>query len=221
MTKTYRVALVAFACLVASAVASIGGDIATAVTKEQFQCASTYGWQFVIVRSYHSYGAPDTNAPVALAAAKAGGIQYRDIYHFPCLSVDPFQQVSDDLNAVGAGNFGTMWFDIEVNPSTGCGWADHMTNCNFLQALIQAGSSLGVTMGVYSSSYEWNIVMGNCSVGAEANLPLWYAHYDSSQSYNDFSVFGGWHQPSIKQYNDADTTATKCGFGADGDWYPN
>jgi hypothetical protein len=209
------------AAIVVPTLANIGGDIATSVTQSQFECAVNYGWRFVIVRSYHSYGAPDTNAPIALAAAKAAGIQYRDVYHFPCLTVDPIQQVTDNVNAVGQSNFGTLWFDIEVNPSPGCGWADPMTNCNFLQSMIQAGNSLGLTMGVYSSAYEWNIVMGNCSVGAEANLPLWYAHYDSTQSFNDFSVFGHWHQPAMKQYTDADSSASLCGFVADGNWYPN
>jgi hypothetical protein len=216
-----RFAMVVMCVVIGSVSASIGGDLASSVTKEQFACASTNGWEYVIIRSYHSFGAPDTNAPIALAAAKEGGIVYRDVYHFPCLSVDPIQQVTDDVTAVGASNFGTLWFDIEVNPSPGCGWADHMTNCNFLQSMIQAGSSLGLTMGVYSSPYEWNIVMGNCTAGAEAGLPIWYAHYDDTKSFNDFTVFGGWHQPAMKQYNDADTVGAKCGISADADWYPN
>jgi len=44
-----------------------------------------------------------------------------------------------------------------------------------------------------------------------------YAHYDESKSFGDFSPFGGWSKPSIKQYAG---DATVCGAGVDLNWYP-
>ena len=39
-------------------------------------------------------------------------------------------------------------------------------------------------------------------------LPKRYAHYDNNPSFSDFSPFGGWSKPSIKQYAG---DATECG----------
>lgn len=44
-----------------------------------------------------------------------------------------------------------------------------------------------------------------------------YAHYDGEQNYNDFSPFGGWSRPSIKQYAG---DASLCGLDVDLNWYP-
>ncbi len=39
-----------------------------------------------------------------------------------------------------------------------------------------------------------------------------YAHYDNSASFSDFSSFGGWKSPHVKQYA-GDTT--QCSMGVD------
>ena len=44
-----------------------------------------------------------------------------------------------------------------------------------------------------------------------------YAHYDYSPSFSDFTRFGGWSHPSIKQYTG---TSDVCGASIDNDWYP-
>ena len=40
------------------------------------------------------------------------------------------------------------------------------------------------------------------------DLPLWYAHYDNKQSFEDYQEFGGWRTPSIKQFKG---TSSVCG----------
>ena len=34
--------------------------------------------------------------------------------------------------------------------------------------------------------------------------PIWYAHYDFKQDFNDWSLnrFGGWVKPTLKQFSD-------------------
>jgi len=197
----------------------LGGDVSDYVSSSQFSCAVSAGWSFMIVRSYCSYGAPDSNALPTIQAAKAGGISTTDVYHFPCIGVDAAQQMRDDVNGVGAGNFNRLWFDIETNPSSGCGWQDPSANCNFLSDMISEGQSLGIQMGVYASSYMWSSIMGDgCTVGADAGLPVWYAHYDGSRSFSDFTPFGGWDSPTAKQYSDSSSIASGCGFSADADF---
>jgi hypothetical protein len=211
----------ALVALVAISVVSAtdGGDISEYYSSGTFACCRNNGWDFVIVRSYCSYGGVDPNAGASLAQARDAGIPYRDIYHFPCAGVDAHTQVADDFNNIGQANFGMMWFDIETNPSSGCGWSGDLgSNCNFLGALISAGHSMGIHMGIYASAYMWSIIMGDgCSVGADNGVVLWYAHYDYTRSFSDFSPFGGWSKPNIKQYNDG---VGMCGISADADWYP-
>lgn len=206
------------ALLVVAALATDGGDISEYYSASTFSCCKSNGWDFVIVRSYCSPGFPDSNAPATLDQAIAAGLPYHDVYHFPCTSVSAATQVSDDNSHV-AGKYGMMWFDIETNPSPGCGWSgDQTSNCNFLGALIDAGKSLGIHMGIYASAYMWETIMGSCTVGADNGIVLWYAHYDYTRSFSDFSPFGGWTHPNIKQYNDA---VGICNINADADWYPN
>lgn len=59
--------------------------------------------------------------------------------------------------------------------------------------------------------------MGDASACTSASsVPLWYAHYDNQETFSDFSPFGGWSRPNIKQYI-GDTTA--CGYGVDISFY--
>lgn len=206
------------AAVIGVATATDGGDVASYYSSATFSCAKTNGWNFVIVRSYRSFGSPDPNAPNTLAQAKAAGIPYRDVYHFPCYGkVSAAQQIADSYNNVKGAGFGMMWLDIETNPSAGCGFSSSAANnCQFLKDLIAAGNSHGIKMGIYSSSYMWSSLMGSCTAGASNNLPLWYAHYDGSRTFSDFKPFGGWTKPAIKQYADH---VGICGLNADANWY--
>jgi len=76
-------------------------------------------------------------------------------------------------------------------------------------------------LGVYSSLYSWESVMGSQSANTPLlqALPVWYAHYDGNANFNDaaYYKFGGYTKPSIKQYV-GDTS--RCGLNVDLDWYP-
>lgn len=41
---------------------------------------------------------------------------------------------------------------------------------------------------------------------------LWYAHYDDSPSFSDYTEFGGWKDPHMKQFKG---TTTECDAGVD------
>jgi GH25 family lysozyme M1 (1,4-beta-N-acetylmuramidase) len=209
-------ALLILALAVLPAVFAVdGGDVAG--DAGSFSCVKEHGWEFMITRSYHNFGTPDPSAGQNIRNAKAAGIQYNDVYHFPCAMRDAAGQVQSDINAVGR-IFGTMWFDIETNPDPSCAWSgSHTDNCNFLGEMIAAGHAAGIRMGVYASPYMWSSIMGGCTIGADKGLPLWYAHYDGSRSFGDYSSFGGWSKPAMKQYWDS---VGICGINADANWYP-
>lgn len=53
------------------------------------------------------------------------------------------------------GLYGTVWLDVETNPSSGCGWStsDYTGNCNFLTDLVSTFQSKGKLVGIYASKY--------------------------------------------------------------------
>jgi hypothetical protein len=123
--------------------------------------------------------------------------------------------------APGGAKYGMIWLDIEENPSSGCSWASYSgsDNCNYIQQLANAVKAAGQVPGIYSSPYEWQTVVGSQGGCTQVNnVPLWYAHYDNNPSFSDWpSVkFGGWSQPSMKQYAG---TSTECSSSVDKDWY--
>ena len=71
----------------------------------------------------------------------------------------------------------------------------------------------GKNPGIYGSKYMWQSIFGSTTAcHTVSSQPLWYAHYDDKASFADFSAFGGWTKPHMKQYL-GDTTL--CGAGVD------
>ena len=107
-----------------------------------------------------------------------------------------------------------IWLDIESNPSDGCDWSgDIDANCGFLDELVKAVRNNGRVPGIYASRHFWQVIFGspdNCAWFYD--IPLWYAHYDGEDNYNDWVPFGGWSRPAMKQYQG---TSYLCGAGVD------
>jgi GH25 family lysozyme M1 (1,4-beta-N-acetylmuramidase) len=77
----------------------------------------------------------------------------------------------------------------------------------------------GSAVGIYATAYMWNQILGDKTACPKfTNIPLWYAHYDSTQSFDDWTnnKFAGWTTPTIKQYNG---DAVVCGFQMDVDYF--
>jgi GH25 family lysozyme M1 (1,4-beta-N-acetylmuramidase) len=105
-----------------------------------------------------------------------------------------------------------VWLDIEGSQY----WSNSQSdNRNFFNGLVSELKRQGQTIGVYTSKSQWEPIMGNWDGGS--HYPLWYAHYDGEKSFSDFTPFGGWSSPNIKQYKG---DATLCSSGVDLNWYP-
>lgn len=158
---------------------------------------------FAIPRAWCSYGAMDWNGVDNVNNARAGGIPYVDVYMFPCRGKDAADQVNELISNLGTTNYGTIWLDIETNPSGGCGWdqASGDDNCQYISELVQAVQNNGRVVGIYSNYYMWESIVGDSQGCANfKDIPLWYAHYDGVDSFDDFynSPFGGWEKPAMK-----------------------
>ncbi len=196
-----------------------GADVSTPVSVAQWQALiGENSVSFGIVRCYESSGGVDPNAPASVQSGWAAGLSGVDVYHFPSLGVAAATQVQQAVSALqtAGAKFGSYWFDVEC----GAGWSttDLASNATFLSALIAAAEALGLTVGIYTSAGEWCqiIAPGVSTFGA---YPLWYAEYETppNASFSDFTPFGGWTQPAMKQFNGDQCTA---GVGFDGNWAP-
>lgn len=94
--------------------------------------------------------------------------------------------------------------------------------------MISEAKTLGISFGIYTSSSQWTSIMGSSYTGGSA-YDLWYAHYNDVASFAgyflprykmlmflDFSAFGGWTSPAMKQY---EGDQTLCSFDVDYDYY--
>merc|ERR1719197_1069303 len=121
----------------------------------------------------------------------------------------------NDMKSSGVLSKNMIWMDIENT-----NYRSSSSNQSWLSEAISTinglykGCGLSTCVGIYSSSSQWSPIM--CNTSKFSNRQLWYAHYDGHASFSDFSPFGGWSKPNIKQY--AGTTYT-CGTAIDKDYY--
>lgn len=117
---------------------------------------------------------------------------------------------TDAENNVGL-RVGMLWIDVEGTQY----WSSSTSNnVNFIQAMVNEGKARGISLGMYTSNSQWSPITGGST--AFKSLPLWYPHYDNNPSYSDWVSFGGWTQPSIKQYCG---TTSICSTGIDKNFY--
>jgi hypothetical protein len=177
------------------------------------QCLKNNGFVAAIPRGYMSVGRVDPNMVSNVANARAAGFQYVDVYMFPCptCSSSAEQQFSQLWNAFSAShvNVGMVWLDIEGRQYWSSSTAN---NQSFYKQLVAATQRVGAKVGIYSSKVQWQEIFGSASFDGGFRGPLWYAHYDNNARCSDFSAFGGWGSPTLKQYV-GDTV--QCSAGID------
>lgn len=209
-----------------------GIDVSRPLTPADAAClTATTNVSFVIPRAWFSDGSGfDSNAAVTYHSAVDAGLDAH-VYMFPCsYGEDPVSQVNQLLGNLTAHNMSgvtRIWFDVETNPSVTCGWkaGDKPGNCKWLLSLAAAAeASPWRAWGVYSSLHMWTELVADAATDCPfatqfPAFPLWYPHYEApaNPSFSDFTPFGGWSTPAIKQYAD---THTVCGVGTDSNWAP-
>ncbi|GAB1228101.1 hypothetical protein ENUP19_0374G0003 [Entamoeba nuttalli] len=84
--------------------------------------------------------------------------------------------------------------------------------------IIKKQRAIGFKAGIYTNYNNWDQIFGlDYTFKYADEYPLWYAHYDSWDSFGDFTPFGGWSRPTMKQYN-GDMTA--CSHDVDYNYKP-
>jgi hypothetical protein len=200
------------ACFVAAGFCYNGVDISVAAATSDLACMVKQGYNSIVVRCFRSIGSVDPNCASNVANAHAAGFDTVDIYMYPSFkNGNPYAQMSALINYTQQNGvkYNTLWLDVEGT------WGATSDNVAFFNQLLEAGEHLGAQLGVYTSASQWPAIMGNSTAGSI--YPLWYSHYNSKQSFDDFSSFGGWKTPYMKQYEGDQTV---CNVGADLNWLP-
>jgi len=112
---------------------------------------------------------------------------------------------------------GRAWLDIEGDQY----WTgDFGMNMVWFEQLVDACIATSPAgCGVYASLNSWTAIFGSETYvySPAASLPLWYPHYDDSQSFDDWKAYGGWSEPAAKQYVG---DSKLCEVDVDMNWAP-
>jgi hypothetical protein len=199
--------------------AQLGVDISVLLTSDAATCLADAGITSVTPRGFRSSGVIDDNACKSLKHAKTANITYRDVYMFPCptCSATPAEQLAtmvDNLEANCPAKWTQgIWLDVEgAEYWTGSNTANRAWYEDLVDACITASKTYGYHCGVYASSAQWVSLFGSTDYCYGSGLKLWYPHYDNDASFDDYTEFGCWKTPVLKQYA-GDTT--QCSISVD------
>uniref|UniRef100_A0A914EBN9 Lysozyme n=1 Tax=Acrobeloides nanus TaxID=290746 RepID=A0A914EBN9_9BILA len=193
------VSLIAFVLIIRACYAILGFDVYQSISEVTFQCLAKNGYSFFIGRMVIMTGDIDNAGIQNIKNARSAGFTNVDGYISPCTSgcASPSDQVQAAINATkNAGTtVGTIWLDVETFEWTYI----TATNIQFITDMVNTIQNNGYKVGIYTTDTDWNIVFGAWT-GA-SSFPLWWLNYDNQTNFNNFSPFGGWDAPTIKQYN--------------------
>jgi hypothetical protein len=216
--KKFTIILTLFVIAVPLVLGTNGIDMSIAVgavNVSTWQCIVGQNQTFAIIQAWDC-DTLNPNLVSNIQAAYQAGMTSVDVYLFVSDNCDfvPDDAVTKVYNALQGVQFGGMfWFDIDQ--CAGC-WGLEGENFNYIMASLIAAEGLGVTAGLYSTAYEWPLIMGETSWPLPS--PLWYAEYDNEENFNDHEYdFGGFTSPTMKQY----AATTMCGLSVNLDWYPD
>ncbi|CAG8821999.1 16737_t:CDS:2, partial [Dentiscutata erythropus] len=171
------------------------------------------GFERAIIRGYFEAhdrnpgGAIDSNFLRNYMNAKEAGYTYIDVYISPCTGRStcktPLQQANDLIQFINTHQMVVkkIWLWVDVDPDSGNWDLGPIKNRQILNDLHTAWQSTGLEFGIYTSQYQWELITGDNNWVLNSSLPLWYAIYDGHPSFNDYKIFGGWTQPTGKQFN--------------------
>ncbi|CAI5442770.1 unnamed protein product [Caenorhabditis angaria] len=199
-------------------------DFSVPATLSALQCVKKAGYQAIFVRAYNpsGQGSFDTNSCNTIQNAYSAGLGI-EVYLTPQPSstkqgYQQLDEVYQGLTAKGI-TIRSIWIQV-TSPAN---WKNGATaNVNFINSIIARARQYGLTVGVYTSYYDWNqITNGWTNVGSD--VLLWYWNVlgggvagESPANFQDFRAFGCWTAPTVKQFAQVETV---CGLTVNRDVY--
>jgi hypothetical protein len=149
-----------------------------------------------------------------LQTAVNGGMTV-DAYVMLYWDYDMAGQVQNALEMIAGFPVGRLWLDAEQPPGG-------RSAARLIQLVQQAVNACGsMPCGIYTRKAWWMDNMANTD--AFSHLPIWYAYYDHNSDFDDWydpeywyeGPFGGWLDPTGKQYDSDWTAPDFCGVNVD------
>ncbi|CEF67772.1 Glycoside hydrolase, superfamily domain-containing protein [Strongyloides ratti] len=184
-------------------------DVLGSLTTSQFSCIKSSGYSAVFTQIYSASngGTVDTNGCQSVINAYQVGLG-TEVYINPSpqSSKQSYMQFDEAYQQLKNANINvrTIWLKV-TNPVL---WYQNPSNnINFIQGMITRARSYGVTLGIFTSWYDWYQITASTTTFQQYNLPLWYWNTlgfgpsaEGSANFNDFRTFGGWSSPMAKEY---------------------
>jgi hypothetical protein len=138
-----------------------------------------------------------------------------DAYVVLYWNFDITNQVNTALAMIEGFPVRRLWLDIEVAPGA---WSAAQVVDKIRQGEQACGD---MPCGIYTRKVWWLDNLGNTT--AFSHLPVWYAYYDGHHGFDDWyepffwyeGPFGGWTDPTGKQYDSDWTAPDLCGVNVD------
>uniref|UniRef100_A0A8R1HKB6 Lysozyme n=1 Tax=Caenorhabditis japonica TaxID=281687 RepID=A0A8R1HKB6_CAEJA len=183
-------------------------DLSVPVSTSQLQCIKQAGYSVAFVRAYNpaGQGSFDANACTTIQNAYYAGLG-TEVYMTPqpASAKQGYQQLDEIYQGFTARGITIRAIWIQVTSPTN--WPSNAnTNVNFINSILSRARQYGMTVGIYTSYYDWNqITNGWSSVGSDVLLWYWNVlgggvNGETPATFTDFRPFGCWSVPSVKQF---------------------
>ncbi|PAV61899.1 hypothetical protein WR25_19025 [Diploscapter pachys] len=183
-------------------------DFAQVATVAQMQCLRQNSYSTAFVRAYNpaGQGSFDANSCTNINNAYSAGLGI-EIYMTPqpMSSKTGYQQLDEVYN--GLNSRGITVRAIWIQVTSPINWPTNSnTNINFINSIIARARQYSLSVGIYTSAYDWNQITGGWT-GAGNDVMLWYWNVrgggvsgESPPNFSDFAPFGCWNSPTAKQF---------------------
>ncbi|EGT55457.1 CBN-LYS-3 protein [Caenorhabditis brenneri] len=192
-------------------------DIAFHTTPSDMECLREKGYHSVFVRALNPIGNTyfDSEVLNTINNAYEAGLG-SEVYITPNINstrsgADQISLVYQNLRGNGI-NVRSIWIQV-TSPSN---WEVPMAvRINFIQDMIQRAKDLGLSVGIYTSFYDWLEITGGWNTFS-SDVFLWYWHVlgvgadgETNPTLEDFRPFGPWRQATVKQFGQVEKV---CGM---------
>lgn len=135
---------------------------------------------------------------IVVNALEDSGIRMRSIWILVCFTSMPFLEKVVNFQAT----------TLTMNESE---WPmfNQTASFLFLKNIVDRAKKHGLSVGIYTSSYDWDRIVGKRSFGSD--VILWYHNVrrpglngETKHNFEDFQPFGPFKKPTIKQFAHAE-----------------
>ncbi|KAF1751006.1 hypothetical protein GCK72_017558 [Caenorhabditis remanei] len=183
-------------------------DIAYHTTMSDMECLRAKGYRSVFVRALNPIGNTyfDIEVLNTINNAYNAGLG-SEVYITP--NINSSRSGAEQINIVYQNlrdngiNVRSIWIQVS-SPSN---WnAPISQRIQFIQDMIGQAKNLGLSVGIYTSFYDWLEITGGWNTFS-SDVFLWYWHVlgvgadgETIPTLEDFRPFGPWKQATVKQF---------------------